>query len=186
MIEESTKPETEQTSVEDAIDAHLQRFKTLLLATLSVSELAPEPASASGPSGLETPVPELSYAPYSRDRQGRFYIFVSDLAAHSKNLEQHCECRLMFIRDERDSRNLFARERLSYRCQAELIKPSDPQFEPQLEQLEQHCGDVVTLLRSLPDFRLFRLSPTSGRYVVGFGKAYDIDPASGAVTAVGG
>ncbi len=168
----ATKP------IREAIDAHQQRFKTLLLSTLRTTG-----------DGSGSPVdllPELSYAPYSLDPQGRFYIFISDLAGHSQNLRQHPECSLMLIADERDSRNLFARERLSYRCQAELVTQSDPQFESQLKLLQQRSGEVVKLLRNLPDFKLYRLTPVSGRYVVGFGRAYDIDPATGGVSAVEG
>lgn len=33
---------------------------------------------------------------------------------------------------------------------------------------------LVRLLRGL-DFQLYRLDPLAGRYIVGFGKAYDVD-----------
>ncbi|MEH6652305.1 MAG: pyridoxamine 5'-phosphate oxidase family protein [Motiliproteus sp.] len=158
-----------QRSIQLSIQQHQDSFKTLLLSTLSAT----------------TSVPELSYAPFSCDQQGSFYIFVSDLAGHSQNLRKHPACSLMFIANEADSRNLFARQRLTYECRAELVAASDSCYQPQLELLQQQCGDVVKLLRSLPDFRLFRLQPISGRYVIGFGKAYDIDPVSGRVNAVG-
>lgn len=159
----------EQQELQQSIQQHQDKFKTLLLSSLSAT----------------TSAPELSYSPYSCDQQGCFYIFISDLAGHSKNLRRHSECGLMFIADESDSRNLFARQRLTYQCKADLVVASDPCYQPQLELLQRQCGDVVKLLRSLPDFRLFRLQPISGRYVVGFGKAYDIDPVSGQVAAVG-
>ena len=150
-----------------AVMALQQRYHTLLL------------------SSLDNHHPELSYAPYCCDQQGRFYVYLSGLASHSQNLERHPDCSVMFIADESDSRNLFARERLSYRCRAERIEPQAPDHSIQLDQLQQRFGEVMTLLRTLPDFQLYRLTPLSGRYVVGFGRAYDVDPQLHRITPVG-
>ena len=36
-------------------------------------------------------------------------------------------------------------------------------------------GDIINILKSLRDFKMFCFSPVSGSYVKGFGKAYTIE-----------
>jgi len=81
----------------------------------------------------------------------------------------------MLIDDERDSNNLFARCRVRYQCEAEVIEPSDEQYPTLLDRYQERHGKVVPLIRQLPDFILFRLVPQSGMFVVGFGEAYRIE-----------
>jgi len=128
--------------------------------------------------------PDISYAPYIRDAQGAFYIFVSRLAAHTANLLQQQCASVLFIREESESRNLFARERLSFRCRVSELKAGEEGYEACLEQMEQVQGPTVAMLRSLPDFHLLRLLPESGSYVVGFGKAFDVDPVTGVLSHI--
>ncbi len=127
--------------------------------------------------------PEISYAPYTRV-EGRFYIYVSRLARHSRNLLAQPYASVMFIRNEAESRNLFARERLTYRCTVSEVVRGSAEYEPLLDQLEAAQGQTVALLRTLPDFRLIRLSPLSGSYVVGFGQAYAVDPETGTLQPI--
>ncbi len=129
--------------------------------------------------------PATSYAPYVRDNEHCFYIFISELAAHTRQLLAHPHCALMVIEDEQTAANLFARERFTAACQAELITADDPLWQQQLAALEARFGETVSLLKTLPDFRLFRLKPQQGRYVVGFGKAYEVDPARWRFSAIG-
>jgi putative heme iron utilization protein len=157
-------PAAEQHQLLQACEQLMQRFQTLLLATQAEQGAA------------------LSYAPYIRSDEGDFYIFISRLAEHTDNLQRHPNCRLMFIADEADSRNLFARERLSWRCQAQRVEPGEALYSQQLDALQRRFGETLKLLRTLPDFCLFRLRPIDGRYVVGFGQAYQLDPLGGTVS----
>jgi heme iron utilization protein len=43
-----------------------------------------------------------------------------------------------------------------------------------MAQYRDHFGPIVDLLTSLPDFQLFKLNPTSGQLVLGFGQAYEV------------
>lgn len=149
---------------QQACDALLKSKKSALMATLS----------AAG-------VPESSYAPYIRDDKGCFYIFVSELAAHTQNLLANPVCSLFFIEDESSARNLFARERLSFRCRVGQIARDAAEYELMLDQMEAEHGNTVGLLRGLGDFRLFALMPEEGSYVVGFGKAFEVNPSDGSL-----
>lgn len=129
-------------------------FKTLLLSTLNDAQQ-----------------PALSYSPYVR--QGNdYYVFISELAEHTQHLLARPECSIMFVKDEADSRNLFARERLILQCRATVMDKASVQGQQVLDQMQATLGETVALLRQLGDFRLFCLSPEQGRYVVGFGKAF--------------
>ncbi|MCW8907354.1 MAG: pyridoxamine 5'-phosphate oxidase family protein [Sedimenticola sp.] len=119
--------------------------------------------------------PEISYAPYIRDRVGDFVIFVSELATHTGNLLRQGEAAVMFIESEAASRNPFSRQRVILQCRATEVAREEGRYPVLLAGLEERFGETVALLRSLPDFHLITLTPRSGRYVAGFGKAYDIE-----------
>jgi hypothetical protein len=122
--------------------------------------------------------PEASYAPYIADDAGHFFICVSGLARHTRNLAQTGKADLLFIQDEDAAANPFARVRLSYACRAEPVARDGAEWVDLMDRFEREFGPIVPVLRALPDFRLFRLIPLSGRYVRGFGQAYDLEGAS--------
>ena len=45
--------------------------------------------------------------------------------------------------------------------------------------MQDKFGEVVGVLRSLSDFHLLALRPESGRYVIGFGRAFTINLSDG-------
>jgi len=156
----------------DAADAYRQLLdaqQTLLLSTCSADSQ-----------------PDISYAPFVRDEQGHFYIFISALAKHTRNLLQNPKASALFIEPEAGCRNLFARARIVFNCRARTIAPGEPAYDRQLLALEDKFGNVVALLRTLPDFHLLELTPESGQYVAGFGKAYAIDLQAGTLRHLGG
>jgi len=136
--------------------------QTLLLST----------ASANG-------VPDISYAPFVRDHAGIFYIYVSEMACHTAYLLGNPQASILFIRQESKSSNLFARERAVLSCSIKEVTRDTEIYNNQIQALEDKFGEVVSVLRSLSDFHLFALSPESGRYIVGFGRAFTINMNDG-------
>ncbi|MFI3199485.1 MAG: pyridoxamine 5'-phosphate oxidase family protein [Methylococcaceae bacterium] len=132
--------------------------QTLLLSTASI-----------------TGVPDASYAPFVRDNTGVFYIFVSEMACHTANLLNNPLASILFIRQEAEANNLFARERAVLNCRAQEIVRDDRGYTERLQDLQDKFGEVVGVLRALPDFHLFALHPESGRYVMGFGRAFSVN-----------
>jgi len=130
--------------------------------------------------------PDISYAPFVRDEQGHFYIFISELAKHTLNLLQNPKASALFIEPEAGCRNLFARARVVFQCRVRAIAPGEPGHDHRLQALENKFGTVVALLRTLPDFHLIELTPETGQYVAGFGKAYAIDLSTGILRPFGG
>lgn len=119
--------------------------------------------------------PEASYTPFIVDETGRFYIFVSRLSRHTRNLLEQPGLSILLIEPEADAQQIFARKRLSYHCVAEVIARDDPEWKTRLDQFEERFGAIIEMLRSLDDFVLFRLVPQNGSFVKGFGQAYTID-----------
>ena len=122
----------------------------------------------------ETGHPNISYAPFIEDENGCFYLFLSQLASHTQDLLKQPLASILLMEDEQDSRQLFARQRITYQCDIIIIQSDDTSYRNILDNFESSFGSIIPLLRNLPDFILFKLTPTEGRYVQGFGKAYQL------------
>ena len=133
------------------------RFKTILLATTNAEGIA-----------------DASYSPCTTDESGSICIFVSELAQHTKNLFANLHASLMFIADESDSRNLFARKRLVLSADAEALPRENSDWVDIMARMKDAHGGTIDLLASLPDFHLFRFKVREGTYVRGFGQAFSI------------
>ncbi len=152
----------------DVQEEHTRKYQELILSqkTLLLSTVT------------EQNEPECSYAPYVRDRQGVFYIYVSELATHTRNMLQKCRASVFFIRPEKEVKNLFARERVVFNCVVNEVLNNDERYDKQLLKMKDKFGDTVALLCRLPDFHLLALTPLNGKYIAGFGQAYSIDMTS--------
>ena len=135
------------------------QFKSVILATVS----------AAGE-------PQASYAPCVIDEERNIYVFVSGLSAHTQSLMATGKASALFVEDEAKTPQMFARKRLSYRCTASLLERESDHWGAIAQQFESRFGNIIEVMTGLPDFRIFQLRPLAGRFVVGFGAAYDIDP----------
>jgi heme iron utilization protein len=119
-------------------------------------------------------IPNTSYAPFVMDDAKNIYIYVSGLAIHTQNLYANPQVSVLFIDDEAKSKEIFARRRLSFDCTATLIERETETWNSIVEKFHQRFGEIIELLRGLNDFRIFQLTPKAGRFVIGFGTAYQI------------
>lgn len=128
--------------------------------------------------------PHASYAPFVRDPEGNFYVFVSALARHAATLALG-RAEVLLIEDEALSSNPFARRRLSFQCRSEVVAPGEA-WEQIMTEFSHRFGNIIATLRQLPDFTLYRLVPEHGLYVKGFGQAFRIPGADLArISAIG-
>lgn len=121
---------------------------------------------------------EISYAPFLC-KEGNFYVFVSTLARHTGNMLRTAQASVLIIQPEAEVVNPFARRRLTFNCRVTEISKDDQEYQTVLDAMQNRLGNIVGLLRSLPDFHLMALSPRQGAYVAGFGKAFKIDVDGG-------
>ena len=115
--------------------------------------------------------PDISYSPVIYHRS-RFYILISQLSPHTGHLYQRPTAALLFIEDERDSEQIYARRRLSFSCSAQPCKRDDLTWQTLIPLFRIRFGSIINTLTGLNDFVLFQLQPTQGRWVIGFGRAY--------------
>ena len=150
-MEQLLQPEQEK--IEEAI-AFLGRFSSVILATVT-----------------DSGEPLCSYAPCINDGS-HYYVYVSSLAQHAHTLPNG-QASLLFIENEEQAKNVFARRRLSLDCRTSIVDRQSADHERLLDRMEAAHGSTLKLLRSLPDFILFSLTPGDARFVTGFGAAYD-------------
>ncbi|ESQ14219.1 MAG: HugZ family protein [Thiohalocapsa sp. PB-PSB1] len=137
--------------------SHLAQVNSLMLATLCADGL-----------------PLASYAPCIRDADGAFCVFISDLSEHTRNLGRTPKASILLIEDERDAREPFARRRLTLRVDAEFVPPEDDRWVELANNFQRKFGKIIELFQEFSDFRLVRLVPSAGSFVIGFGQAFDL------------
>lgn len=133
------------------------KFRSIILSTVS----------ANG-------APQASYAPFLIDGDKTLYIYVSGLSAHTTNLKQTSRASVLFIEDEAETKEIFARRRLTYECTATPLPRDTTQWQTLIDRFEQRFGQVIGLMKGLPDFQIFQLQPQAGQFVIGFGAAYRV------------
>lgn len=116
--------------------------------------------------------PFLSYAPFV-EHKGKVYLYLSQIAEHYRNMETNPAVDVMLVADESATKNIFARERARFKGQAKNI--GNEGYEEVFAKFEEKFGaPTFKMLRTL-DFSLFELTLANGRYVIGFGQAFDVD-----------
>lgn len=118
--------------------------------------------------------PNSSYAPFVKI-DNTFYILVSFMARHTKNLRDHKKVSMMFIADELSSKQIYARERLTFDATTTQIERGFDEWNIVVEKLKENHGKVVEVISSMEDFIMIALHPIKGAYVNGFGSAYFVD-----------
>ncbi|MCC5833428.1 MAG: pyridoxamine 5'-phosphate oxidase family protein [Opitutales bacterium] len=159
MSEKSTLLNTE-TIAEDAqmqLSSLLRDLHTLVLATVNASKL-----------------PDASYAPFTTDEDGNFYVYVSALAKHTGNFRRSDRVSILLIEDESACANYYARKRLTLNCEVEPIERDSQPFQEQIQCFHDRFGRIMDALSGMKDFQLYRLKPIDGRLVLGFGAAFRV------------
>lgn len=136
-----------------------ENLRTVILGTVSASGL-----------------PDASVAPAVLGAGGAFYVYVSGLSPHTRNLAETSRASVLIIQDEAEAKQALARQRLTFACAAAGVDRDTAEFSAHMAALREKFGAVMEHLEGMSDFRMFRLEPTRGRLVAGFGQAYDLDP----------
>ncbi|GEM_PF-2738207 len=107
------------------------------------------------------------FRPGEGDRLGDFYLFLSGLAHHSKNIGKNPAVSLFIV--EKDAGiPLPERKRLSVTGRAETVS-SDPE-KKLLETQYRHTFPFSETFFMLPDFQFYRIRPQTAHWIAGFGE----------------
>ncbi|MDN3628718.1 MULTISPECIES: heme utilization protein HutZ [Vibrio] len=117
--------------------------------------------------------PNVSYAPFVQNQEG-YFVLISDIARHARNLKANPQVSLMMIEDEESSKQLYARKRLTFDAQASVVERETELWTQVIGQMQERFGEIIDGLSQLQDFSLFNLKAENGLFVKGFGQAYQV------------
>lgn len=117
--------------------------------------------------------PNVSYAPFVINN-GEYQVLISTIARHARNLQQVPKVSLMLIDDESQSREIYARRRLTFDATARMVERHSGEWDEAIAKLKARHGELVGELAQLEDFQLFCFKPQHGLFVKGFGKAFQV------------
>ncbi|WP_333912229.1 heme utilization protein HutZ [Vibrio coralliirubri] len=155
-MEQQVKQERLQGRLGPEIKEFRQERRTLQLATVD-----------------EEGRPNVSYAPFVQNQEG-YFVLISDIARHARNLKVNPQVSLMMIEDEESSKQLYARKRLTFDAQASVIERETELWTQVIGQMQERFGEIIDGLSQLQDFSLFNLKAENGLFVKGFGQAYQV------------
>lgn len=135
----------------------IEKSKSVILATMN-----------------EEGTPNASYAPFIKIDK-TFYILVSFMAKHTQNLAEGRKTSVMLIQDESATKQIYARERLTFEASVSQIERDSATWNLAVAQLKEAHGKVVDVIADMQDFILIGLHPVKGSYVNGFGSAYFVN-----------
>ena len=122
--------------------------------------------------------PEISYSPSIVDEDKNIYILVSTLSKRTESLLAERNVSLMFIEPEEQCEEIYVRTRLILYCTtlqiAREMGAGHLLWDELVTQFTAKFGDIINMLVSFKDFKMFRFRPIRGTFVKGFGKAYTI------------
>ena len=155
-MDQQVNQERRQGRLEPEIKEFRQERRTLQLATVD-----------------ENGRPNVSYAPYVQNQDG-YFVLISEIARHARNLQVNPNVSIMMIEDEDTSKQLFARKRLTFDAVASVLERDTEQWTQVVAQMQGRFGEIIEGLSHLQDFVLFNLKADKGLFVKGFGQAYQV------------
>ncbi len=155
-MNQQVKQERLQDRLGSEIKAFRQECRTLQLATVDAEGR-----------------PNVSYAPFVQNQQG-YFVLISQLARHARNLLENPNVSLMMIEDEGSSGQIFARKRLTFDAVAIVVERDTELWQQIVAQMKARFGEIIDGLSNLEDFVLFNLKAEKGLFVKGFGQAYEV------------
>lgn len=117
-----------------------------------------------------------SYAPFVREND-EIYICLSEVAEHFSSIKQNPDkISLFFIQSEDEAKTILARVRFSVRGEAVFVDDKNLRDEIFNKMQERFPNDVAFgQIRQMKDFHIVKIKLAKGRFVKGFGAAYDSD-----------
>ncbi len=117
--------------------------------------------------------PNVSYAPFVQNQEG-YFVLISKIARHARNLENNPNVSIMMIEDETQSKQIYARKRLTFDATASTVERDSDLWVQVLAQLKGRFGEIIDGLSQMEDFVLFKLEADKGLFVKGFGQAFQV------------
>jgi putative heme iron utilization protein len=104
-----------------------------------------------------------------------FYIHVSRLGKHTADMENNPRVSLLITEGDDQRADPQTLARVSLRGTAEILPRNDSSY-AEVKNIYLGRFPEAEQLFSLGDFNLWRITPKGGRYVAGFGRAFNLVP----------
>ena len=104
-----------------------------------------------------------------------FYIHVSRLAQHTVDMMKDKRMGLLIAEADDGRADPQTLARFSIRGSAEIMQNGEPGYTPVKNKYIERFPESAPLFK-LEDFGIWRIKPKGGRFVAGFGKAYNLTP----------
>jgi heme iron utilization protein len=109
----------------------------------------------------------------SSNNFNEFYIHVSQLAIHTKNILSNPKVSLMICQSENQNTNPQSLARISLIGNATVLKRNDENY-TSVKQNYLAKNPSAEMLFNLGDFQIFKIEITEGRFVAGFAKTFNL------------
>ena len=119
--------------------------------------------------------PDLGTSPFIRDDAGCFYIYTSQLSSHVRALLAGQPAHFMVIADESTSQNIWARVRIKFDAEVQIIARDSQDFNDIAAKMADPFGPTMALIKDFSDFHMIKLTPQKGVIVTGFASAYEVE-----------
>lgn len=106
-----------------------------------------------------------------------FYIHVSQLGKHTGDMEKNPHVSLLLTEADDGRADPQTLARVSIKGTAEMISRNAPDY-LRVKNIYLKRFPEAEQLFSLGDFNLWQIIPTGGRYVAGFARAFNLQPAT--------
>jgi Putative heme iron utilization protein len=118
--------------------------------------------------------PNLAMVAYSfAEDFSAFYIQVSRLGKHTTDMEADPRVNLLITETDDRRADPQTLARVSIRGMAEILPRSDPDYAEVKKNYLERFPEAEQLF-SLGDFNLWKITPRGGRFVAGFGRAFNL------------
>lgn len=105
-----------------------------------------------------------SLVPYAVDKKGNPLIFVSDMAAHTKNLNKNSACSIMIMKLNKD--NVFNSARVTLVGKMEKLAGEEAKAMKKIYIAKHEAAEILT---DFADFNIYRMKIEKIQYIGGFG-----------------
>jgi putative heme iron utilization protein len=118
--------------------------------------------------------PFASYSPFVEDKDGNYYVFISTAVMHSHNMSATKKAHIMFLQDESKASHIYARQRLYFKATVDRFEENDPRAKDIFKLFDEKFQERVSFFQHQKDSRIYKLIPSDGNLVLGFGAAYKV------------
>ncbi len=109
---------------------------------------------------------------YALDDKGVPFVFISDLAQHTKNLKKNDKCSLMVMKVDKDDVSNSARITFA----GKLVKVTDAKERKKLRAIYLKANPNTEQYIDFEDFNFYKMEASQIQYIGGFGDINWVDP----------